>query len=210
MKWTVCPVGPLQANCYVIEREDTAEALIIDPGDEIEKIADIVREKGLHPLAILLTHAHFDHIGALDRARELWEIPAYLHEREADWTNRPDKNGSTAFTMVDEIRVRAAEKLLNKEQKLDIGPFSCRVLETPGHSPGGVSYYFPMDKVVFCGDALFSGSIGRSDGFQGDGHLLIQSIQTRLMTLPAETTVLPGHGPATTIAREEESNPFLN
>lgn len=209
MKWTVCPVGPIQANCYILEDEKTKEALIIDPGGELEKILAVVKNKELSPLAILLTHAHFDHIGALDSARDRWHIPAYLHKNESDWPDDPRKNGSAFFSMSKEVRTRPAEKLINGETELTIGPFSFDVLETPGHSPGGVSFYFAHDQAVFCGDALFSGSIGRSDGYGADGPQLLNSIREKLLTLPEKTVVLPGHGFSTTIGKEAETNPFL-
>lgn len=209
MKWTVCPVGPIQANCYILEDEKTNEALIIDPGSEPEKIAAIVEEKELHPLAILLTHAHFDHIGALDPARNRWRIPAYLHKNESDWPSDPKKNGSAFFSMTKEVRIRPAEKTLTQENALTIGPFSFDVIETPGHSPGGVSFYFAHDQAVFCGDALFNGSIGRSDGYGADGLQLLKSIREKLLTLPEETAVFPGHGFSTTVGQEAETNPFL-
>ncbi|RYL91607.1 MBL fold metallo-hydrolase [Sporolactobacillus sp. THM7-4] len=209
MKWTACPVGPIQANCYVLEDEQTKEAIIIDPGSEMDTIHSVIDKKKLRPLAVLLTHAHFDHIGALEPVRDHWKIPAYLHQNEADWLQDPNKNGSALFSMVEAFHDRPAEHLLSHEQSLEIGPFSFEVLETPGHSPGGVSYYFKSTNVVFCGDALFNGSIGRTDGFGGDRVQLIQSITEKLLTLPAETVVCPGHGFTTTIGHELETNPFL-
>ncbi|RYM02202.1 MBL fold metallo-hydrolase [Sporolactobacillus sp. THM7-7] len=209
MKWMACPVGPIQANCYVLEDEQTKEALIIDPGSEMDRIASIVGEKKLHPLAILLTHAHFDHIGALDPVRDRWHIPAYLHENEKDWPQDSDKNGSALFTMTEAFHDRPVEYLLTKEETMDIGPFTFDILETPGHSPGGVSFYFKEANVVFCGDALFNGSIGRTDIYAGDQMQLLQSITTKLLTLPPDTVVCPGHGFTTTIGHEAETNPFL-
>lgn len=209
MKWTACPVGPIQANCYVLEDEKTKEALIVDPGSELEKIISIVEEKHLHPLAVLLTHAHFDHIGALDQARDRWGIPVFLHKNETDWLGDPNKNGSAFFSMTEAISVRPAEKTLTQGKGQVIGPFLFDVLETPGHSPGGVSFYFEKEQTVFCGDALFNGSIGRSDGFGGDGQLLVRSIREKLLTLPEDTVVCPGHGFTTTVRHEADTNPFL-
>lgn len=209
MSWMVCPVGPIQANCYVIKDKISNQSLIIDPGEEFEKIEAIVAREHLEPVAILLTHAHFDHIGALDQARDAWRIPVYLHQDEADWLDDPKKNGSSFFSMIQPVRARKAEVLLSGGQQLTIGPFACKVLHTPGHSPGGVSFYFEQLKTVFCGDALFRGSIGRTDQYGGNQEQLLSSIEQQLFTLPEETVACPGHGPSTTIGKEAESNPFL-
>ncbi|WP_100487812.1 MBL fold metallo-hydrolase [Sporolactobacillus pectinivorans] len=209
MKLITCPVGPIHANCYILEDEKTNDALIIDPGDEFDKIESIIIEGKLHPLAVLLTHAHFDHIGALDEVRDQWKIPAYLHRNESYWLHDAQMNGSAYFQVTGPIHTRPAEKLLKGEQKMTIGPFSFTVLETAGHSPGGVSFYFEDDRTVFSGDTLFNGSIGRSDGFGADGEQLLQSIRDKLLTLPEDTHLCPGHGRASTIGNEAHTNPFL-
>ncbi|MFT8317510.1 MAG: MBL fold metallo-hydrolase [Sporolactobacillus sp.] len=208
MKWITCCVGPIHENCYLLENE-AREALIIDPGAEYENIREQINRRQLRPLAVLLTHAHFDHIGALDQTRDRWKIPAYLHKQESDWPANPEKNGSAYFTFAADIHARPAEHILTEEGLLQIGNFSFHVLETPGHSPGGVSYYFEGDKVVFSGDALFKRSIGRSDGYGADGEVLLNSIREKLMRLPAETIVCPGHGQETSIGEEIANNPFL-
>ncbi|MFT8389808.1 MAG: MBL fold metallo-hydrolase [Sporolactobacillus sp.] len=209
MKWTQCSVGSLYANCYILEDELTKKALIIDPGDEVEKLESIIAEHTLDPLAVLLTHAHFDHIGALDEVRERWKIPAYLHRNESYWLHDAQMNGSEFFPATGPIHVHPAERLLRGEQNLIIGPFSFFVLETPGHSPGGVSYYFKDDQVLFSGDSLFNGSIGRSDGFGADNEQLLNSVHDKLLTLPEQTCLCPGHGRVSTIAEEIRHNPFL-
>ncbi|MCO7176513.1 MBL fold metallo-hydrolase [Sporolactobacillus kofuensis] len=211
MKWMVCPVGAIQANCYLLIDEASNQSLIIDPGGEFEKIETIITKEQLSPLAILLTHAHFDHIGALDQVRDTWNIPAYLHESEATWLNDPSKNGSAFFPMISPVHARQAEFLISDKDKghLSIGPFSCEFRHTPGHSPGGVSYYFEKERTLFCGDTLFQGSIGRTDQYGGDTEQLLMSIDRQVLTLPDETVVCPGHGSVTTIGKEEGSNPFL-
>ncbi|TCP31146.1 glyoxylase-like metal-dependent hydrolase (beta-lactamase superfamily II) [Scopulibacillus darangshiensis] len=208
MQWTQMPLGAIQTNCYILEN-NKGEALIIDPGDEAGKLIKEIEDRQLKPLAVLLTHAHFDHIGALDPVRKKWDIPAYLHVKEQDWLANPEKNGSAHFPMVEDYVFDQAEELINKEGIMTIGPFEFEILETPGHSPGSISFYFKKDGVIFSGDALFNGSIGRTDLYGGDQGLLLDSIHSKLLPLPAETVVAPGHGFETTVTKEKETNPFL-
>ncbi len=209
LKWRQFPLGPLQTNAYIIENENK-ECIIIDPGSEGKRLVRNLEQKGLMPLAILLTHAHFDHIGAVDDVRGKWNCPVYLHVNEQDWLTNASLNGSKYFGLQEEIIVKEADQLLNEEGKLTIGPFSFEVYETPGHSPGSVSYYLKEQSIVFSGDALFSRSIGRTDLPGGSHRQLIQSIHEKLLVLPEETLVAPGHGPTTTIMDEMNENPFLN
>ncbi|CAG9619291.1 MBL fold metallo-hydrolase [Sutcliffiella rhizosphaerae] len=208
MKWIQLPLGPIQTNAYILIN-NKKECLIFDPGSEGKAFNAYIEEHSLKPLAILLTHAHFDHIGAVDEVREKWDIPVYVHKKEKDWLTDPALNGSHRFQF-GKITARPADNLLREESKLVISTFEMDVLFTPGHSPGSVSYYCPAAKVVFAGDALFAGSIGRTDLPGGNQDLLIKSIHDKLLTLPEETTVLSGHGMTTTIEREMDSNPFLN
>ncbi|MCA0986015.1 MBL fold metallo-hydrolase [Guptibacillus algicola] len=209
MNWKQLAVGPVQANAAIIWNNEK-EALIVDPGAEGSKIYNEVDHLGLKPVAILLTHAHFDHIGAVDFIRDHYRIPVYLHKKEADWMQNPALNGSSLFPMVEDIEAKPADELIEQERKLAIGSFNIDVYETPGHSPGSVSFYFEDLGVVFSGDALFQGSIGRTDLPLGNHDQLINSIHNRLLTLPEHTIVASGHGPATTIEQEMTSNPFLN
>lgn len=209
MEWKQIPLGPIQTNAYVITN-DNNEAIIIDPGEEGDRLISMIESQEATPLAVLLTHAHFDHIGAVDAVRDNWSIPAYIHHNEKDWLNDPDKNGSSFFPMIErDIRTRDADHIIEGEGKLHIGGFSFEIFETPGHSPGSVSFYDQKNSIVFSGDALFAGSIGRTDLPGGDQDELIDSIEAKLLTLPEETVVAPGHGPETTIDAERDSNPFL-
>lgn len=206
--WKRVPLGPLQTNCYLYAQPN-GECLIIDPGEEAEKLIQIIREKKWKPIAILLTHAHFDHIGAVDRTRETFEIPVYIHKKEAEWLTNPALNGSQFFQL-GEIKANPAENLISEEGVLKIGEFSLKLLFTPGHSPGSISYYDEDEALVFSGDALFQMSIGRTDLPGGNHQQLMKSIHEKLCTLPKETLCLPGHGPETIIEDEMKHNPFLN
>ncbi|OIJ16072.1 hypothetical protein BKP35_03580 [Anaerobacillus arseniciselenatis] len=208
MEWKQLPLGPLQTNAYVLFDENK-DAVIFDPGGEGTKLNTLLEAEGLTPKAILLTHAHFDHIGAVDDVREFWNVPVYIHHLEKDWLPDATKNGSALFLGNDAITARDADFLIKEEGKLDIGTFSFEVFETPGHSPGSVSYYLKEVGIVFSGDVLFAGGIGRTDLPGGSYEVLLDSINNKLMELPEETVVACGHGPVTTISNEMDSNPFL-
>ncbi|WP_409301669.1 MBL fold metallo-hydrolase [Peribacillus sp. SCS-155] len=209
MKWKQMPLGPLQTNCYIVENSQN-ECIIFDPGEESAKIIQHIQTKKLKPLAILLTHAHFDHIGALDEVREFYNIPAYIHEREAKWLLDPSLNGSVRFTIGQPIKLKPAEHILGEEGILSVGSFTFKLLHTPGHSPGSVSYYIEQSGLLFSGDVLFKDSIGRTDLPGGNHDQLMKSIHDKVLTLPEDTIVLSGHGPVTTIMDEMDTNPFLN
>ncbi|WP_409251346.1 MBL fold metallo-hydrolase [Bacillus sp. SCS-153A] len=209
MKWKRLPLGPLQTNCYCLWN-DKKECVIFDPGEEAGKLINWLRANQLKPLAILLTHAHFDHIGAVDKVRESFNIPLYVHEKEAKWLMEPSLNGSQLFGMSEMVRLKPADYIITNEKRLSVGDFTFDISETPGHSPGSISYYSQEEQVVFSGDTLFMGSIGRTDLPGGNHEELLKSIHDHLLTLPEDTIVLSGHGPETTIGQEMDSNPFLN
>ncbi len=208
MEWYQLPLGPLQTNCYVLSNRNNS-CLIIDPGEEAEKVFRYLNQKKLKPAAILLTHAHFDHIGAVEPIRAKYSVPVYLHTQEKKWLTDPVLNGSRLFGM-GEVKAEPADYLLSGNQDLSIGEFTFTVLETPGHSPGSISFYFQEAGLVASGDALFQGSIGRTDLPGGSHETLLKSIHKKLLVMPEETLVLSGHGPVTTIGQEMDSNPFLN
>lgn len=209
MKWQQIPLGALQTNCYIVENPDKT-CLIVDPGEEGNKLINVLNRRKLIPLAILLTHAHFDHIGAVNIMREAYHIPVYIHKQEGKWLTDPALNGSQLFMQVEPIRVNPADYLINHEGAMTIGTFEFQVYHTPGHSPGSISFYFDKEGVVISGDALFQGSIGRTDLPGGNHGQLIKSIHDKLLILPEDTYVLSGHGSVTTIGEEMDSNPFLN
>lgn len=201
-------LGPVQTNCYIVSN-DKKECLIFDPGEEEKRVRELLKKRDMKPLAILLTHAHFDHIGAVDELREFYSIPVYLHHLERDWMGRPNLNGSGKYAALPDYRIRDADILIKDEKELEIGTFKMDVLHTPGHSPGSITYSFPDERFAIVGDTLFRGSIGRTDLIDGSEKKLLQSIRSSLLTLPADTVLFPGHGPDTTPAEEENSNPFL-
>ncbi|GIO27515.1 MBL fold metallo-hydrolase [Ornithinibacillus bavariensis] len=198
-------LGPLGTNCYIVYHGN--QAIIIDPGEEANRIMEWLTENKLVPLAILLTHAHFDHIGAVEDLRNHFAIPVYVHPNEASWLSKPSLNGSVLF-LRKEVKTREAEVLINPGL-LQIGPFEFEILYTPGHSPGSVSFYWKEEKKLISGDVLFNQGIGRTDLPGGDFDVLKESILYKLYQLPDDITVYPGHGPSTTIGDEKSLNPFI-
>lgn len=207
----VYSLGPIQTNCYIVSNKNK-ECLIFDPGEEAGRVVKEIRSKGLKPLAILLTHTHFDHIGAVDGIREVFDIPLYVHEKEVAWLADPMKNGSGKYAELQNYTVRAPEEqhILRGEGPLTIGDFTFKIAYTPGHSPGSVSFIFEQDGFAIVGDTLFERSVGRTDLIGGSMKVLMASIHDKLLSLPGDTIIYPGHGSYTTPAAEMDANPFLN
>ncbi|MCH7321734.1 MBL fold metallo-hydrolase [Solibacillus sp. MA9] len=205
------PLGPIQTNCYIISNKNK-ECLIFDPGEEGARIVKQLRSNGLKPLAILLTHTHFDHIGAVEALQEVFNVPLYVHEKEVAWLGDPLKNGSGKYAELPNYIVKAPkeEHILRTEGELTIGDFTFDVVHTPGHSPGSVSFIFKEDGFAIVGDTLFEQSIGRTDLIGGSMEVLLKSIHDKLLSLPEDTIIYPGHGGYTTPAAEMNHNPFLN
>ena len=203
------PLGFIQTNCYIISNAKK-ECLIFDPGGNGEQLVKELKRLNLKPIAILLTHAHFDHIGAVDDVREVFSIPVYIHPSEKSWLTDPGKNGSAKYAEIPNITAKEAEFYLGKEEKTSIGDFEFFISHTPGHSPGSLTFYFETDGFAIVGDTLFQNSVGRTDLPGGNEKQLLHSIHTKLLTLPEATVIYPGHGPASTIHDEMNSNPFLN
>lgn len=200
-------VGPVQTNCYLVINEKTNEGLFVDPGASAKQLASKAKEEGVKPVAILLTHGHFDHATAAeDLSKEFDGIPIYIHEQEKETLKDPELNASW---MMGDSLVFGANEFVKDEQELDLAGFHIRVLFTPGHTPGGCCYYFPYDEVVFSGDTLFCCSVGRTDFKKGSMSDLVKGIKEKLMTLPDRTTVYPGHNDVTTIENERMYNPYL-
>lgn len=205
------PLGPIQTNCYIVSNR-SKQCLIFDPGEEGERLIHEIKANQLKPLAIFLTHTHFDHIGAVNAVRDAFNIPVYVHEKEVAWLADPMKNGSGKYAELPNYIVEKplTEHIIQKEQMFNIEDFTFKAVFTPGHSPGSISYLFEEDGFAIVGDTLFEGSIGRTDLIGGSMPVLLQSIHDKLLILPEETIIYPGHGDYTTPAVEMDANPFLN
>ncbi len=201
-------LGMWQTNCFVLWREGRNDCWIVDAGFQPAPMIDYVRNASLNCRAIILTHAHCDHIGGLARLCEVWpDAPIHLHPAEADWPGEPALNLSGPFGMP--VVAPAATDSLEHGQSLDLDGLAFEVRHTPGHSPGGITLYQPDHHAAIVGDTLFAGSIGRYDFPTSDGQTLLASIRDQLLSLPDDTDIHPGHGPSSTIGRERASNPFL-
>jgi len=205
---STCTLGPWETNCYVVSLPDAPECWIVDVGFDPDPMIRLVRERGLHPVRIILTHAHLDHIaGVRPLLEELGPVPLAIHQAEASFLLDPDLNLSSYVEM--NVTAPPADELLHDGQTLSLGPTEWSVLHTPGHSPGGITLSHAPSRQALVGDTLFADSIGRSDFPTSDGEQLLRSIREKLLTLPDETRIYPGHGPQTTIGRERKHNPFL-
>jgi len=202
-------LGDFETNCYVLKpNPDADRCLLIDPGFEPQGLLDFLHENNLTVERILLTHGHCDHIAGIPALRQkLGDIPIAISPHDADMLNSGRHN--LAWLTGQRLNVGEPDDLLQPDQTIDFQNIQLQVLPTPGHTPGGISFYEPNAAAVFTGDALFADAIGRHDFPGGDLNTLLASIRQHLFTLPDETTVYPGHGPASTIAREKQHNPFF-
>lgn len=200
------PLGPLQTNGYLVIHDETNKALIIDPGMNPGKL--LAEASKYEVEGILLTHAHFDHMGGVEEARRALNALVYIHPVEQSFLQNPDLNLSSGrFMTGDGIIAAPADKEYKDGDLLKLAGMEIRVLETPGHTPGSVSLH--IGENVFSGDALFQGSIGRTDFPGGDFFQLKKSIMDKIFTLPDKVTVYPGHGAPTTVGKEKRENPYL-
>ncbi len=200
-------VGPFQENCYVIGDEETGVGAIVDPGDEAARIALAVEQTNLEIGQILVTHAHIDHVGAVAALADEYACPVLMHaEAEPMLKQLPTQ----AMTMGLRFgKVPTVDRYIEDEEVLEVGGLRLDSRYTPGHAPGHLAFYVESEGLVLSGDALFAGSVGRTDLFGGSMEVLMRSIRERLLTLPDETRVCSGHGPQTTIGNERTYNPFL-
>jgi glyoxylase-like metal-dependent hydrolase (beta-lactamase superfamily II) len=203
----ILPVGMLQCNCSIFGDEQSREAIVVDPGDEIEDIVGILQKHGLRVKAIVITHAHIDHIGGAQKLKAATGAPVYMNANDQELYDNIDMQAGWLGMATPErteinVNVREGEKLV-------LGPAEFHILDTPGHTQGSISILIPAENKLVAGDTLFQGSIGRTDLPGGNSRQILRSIHDKLLPLDDAVVVIPGHGPNTTIGRERKSNPFL-
>jgi hydroxyacylglutathione hydrolase len=203
----IFPVGPLQCNCSILGDEKTHEAMVIDPGDQIEGILEILRQEKLTLKQIVITHAHIDHVGGAMKLKAATGAPILMNQNDYALLKMLDVQ-ATWVGMKPPGAVQIDESV-NQGRVLKIGEISSQVIDTPGHTEGSICVYLPTEKKLIAGDTLFAGSIGRTDLPGGSMEKIMRSLHTQVLALPDETVVTPGHGPNTTIGDERETNPFL-
>ena len=203
----VLAVGPLQCNCSLLGDETSREAIVVDPGEEIGRITAVLGKHQLSVKQIVITHAHIDHIAGAQRLKALTGAPILYNQLDLPLVRMMDVQAG--WIGVPTPDVRQPDVSLDHGAVVSIVGITGEVLHTPGHTEGSICLHLPQQQLVIAGDTLLAGSIGRTDLPGGDTRKLLRSIRDRLFTLPEETRILPGHGPATVIGVEQESNPFL-
>ena len=203
----IIPVGVLQCNCSIFGDEQTREALVVDPGDDIARILQLLERHSLRVKAIVITHAHIDHIGGAQKLKQATGAPVYMNTNDAELQKMLDVQA--AWVGVATPEQVAIDTPAKDGDKLMVGATEFHVLHTPGHTQGSISLWIPGEAKLVAGDTLFRDSIGRTDLPGGDGRQILRSIHEKLMPLPEETIVIPGHGANTTIGREKRENFFL-
>ena len=204
MKIIRIPIGTYQTNCYLVADEETKAAFIIDPAGDLEQIKNTIDEKSYDLKYIILTHGHGDHIGAVEGLKEAYDAVLLIHEEDAEMLR--DHQLNLTFRMGEKIEIEADQTFRDGET-LMVGSLELKFIHTPGHSKG--SSCILVEDALFSGDTLFFNSIGRTDLYGGDGRKIIESIKNKLLILPEETKVYPGHGQSTTIKNELKKNPFF-
>ena len=199
-------VSDFGTNCYFVINTQTKEMLVVDPGDNAQMLADTIEKEQLKPMAVLLTHGHLDHAGAAEALAEKFDIKIYIHESEKETLQDSRMNLTAAFGAA---KVFRADVFVTDEEVLELLGCNIKVLFTPGHTPGGCCYYFKEQKILFSGDTLFCESVGRTDFPGGSSSTLIRSIREKLLNLPEDVKVYPGHMSQTSIGTEKMYNPFI-
>ena len=203
----IFPVGPLQCNCSILGDEQTHEAMVIDPGDQIDEILKILRDEKLTLKQIVITHAHIDHVGGAMKLKAATGAPILMNQNDYALLKMLDLQA--AWIGMRSPGAVQIDETVGQGSLLRIGEVPANVIHTPGHTEGSICLYFPQEKKLIAGDTLFAGSIGRTDLPGGSMEKIMRSLHTQVLALPDETEVVPGHGPTTTIGEERETNPFL-
>jgi len=203
----ILPVGMLQCNCSIFGDEATLEAIVIDPGDEIGAILKVLDRHRLKVQAIVITHAHIDHIGGAEKLKAVTGAPVYMNLNDQPLYDTMETQAS--WLGMEPPTTTAIDVPAQEGTTLELGPATFQVLDTPGHTQGSICLWIPQQNKLIAGDTLFKDSIGRTDLPGGDSKKILRSIHTKLMTLPETALVIPGHGANTTIGREKQRNPFL-
>lgn len=203
----ILPVGPLQCNCSVIGDDVSHEAMVIDPGDDIEDVLAILRKHNLQVKQIVITHAHIDHVGGAMKLRAATGAPILLNQNDYALLKMLDVQAAW-IGMADPGKVDI-DSSLGQADTVKAGSLAADVIHTPGHTEGSICLYFPLEKKLIAGDTLFAGSIGRTDLPGGSFEKIMRSLRDKVLALPDDTVVVPGHGNLTSIGVERESNPFL-
>ena len=203
----ILPVGLLQCNCSIFGDEQSREGIVVDPGDEISRVLEIIERHGLRIKAIVITHAHIDHIGGAQKLKQATGAPVYMNPNDVELQKMLDvQAGWLGMKPPEPVAIDVGAK---DGDRLLMGVTEFHVLHTPGHTQGSISLWIPAEGKLVAGDTLFRDSIGRTDLPGGDGRQILQSIHDKLLPLPPETIVIPGHGANTTIEREKRHNLFL-
>ncbi len=200
-------VGPIGANCYVIGDEATNEGAIIDPGDDAQRIIQVVKETGLAIQFIIATHGHFDHNGGMREVKDELDCDFLLHKNDLMFVQRSKESAMNWGIHIEQVP--DPDRYVEEGDILKLGSLELKIIHTPGHSPGGICIYIPTENSVFSGDTLFNGSVGRTDFDGGSMEELLKSIKEKLYTLPDDTVVYTGHGEETTIGNEKRQNMFV-
>lgn len=203
----ILPVGALACNCSIFGDELTGEAIVVDPGDDIHDIQSVLAERRLTVKSIVITHAHIDHIGGAHKLKTATGAPVYMNENDRFLYDRLDMQA--AWLGIATPEKTEIDVALNDGDQVPFGATAFDVFHTPGHTPGSSCLYLPREQLLVAGDTLFRESIGRTDLPGGDHRQILRSIENKLLTLSEDTTVVPGHGPNTTIGHEKDQNPFL-
>jgi hydroxyacylglutathione hydrolase len=202
-------LGEFDTNCYILRSgEQVTDCLIIDTGLDVRPLLEFLEKNKLNPVAVILTHGHIDHIAGIEELRKKYpSIKVYIHKLDGETLT--DSVSNLSFMTNDSFIAEKADHLVEEKDLIEETVIQLSVIHTPGHTPGGMCLYSQKDGVVFVGDTLFAGSVGRTDFPGGDMRRLIEGIKEKLLKLPDATVVYPGHGPQTTIGREKKNNPFL-